>query len=150
MKTGEKVLLGAIITIPVSFFGYSLLAKSKGDVAGYLSGLWFYWQEGMTNWERLTAGSRLTANIPTYVTANGINKSETARKIHIDLVLSGDAIEDTKLPAYLNQDKKADPNDGWSVGFGPVTLEAGSYRLDATLKINDTKVDTDSIEFSVG
>lgn len=156
MKTGEKVLLGAVIIIPVSFLGIKYLTKPKlnGEIAGYLGGEWQFWQnlekygETMESWKRLEPGLNLAVDVPTYFSVPGINKSETIRKIHIDLVLSGDAIEDTKLPAYVNQDKKAEPDQAWWVGFGPVVLpESGNYRLDATLKVNGKIVDTDSIEF---
>ena len=150
MKTGKKVLLGAVIIVPISYFAFvKKPIIDDQDVAGQLSPIWMYWHEGANGWQMMLAGVSLPINEELYFNIGGINMTEIPMKIHIDLFLIGGEIEDTKLLAYVGQDKKFATNEGGAVGFGPVVIPvAGDYTLEATLKINGNVADTDSMEFS--
>ncbi len=151
MAKGGKVLLGAVVIVPLSVVGLGLLTKPRTEVevSGQLT-MWQFWQNGMRDWGSLSSPvSRLTSGIKAFFAVGGVNSSDSPVKMNIGLILTGAAIEDLRLPAYENQNAKVIPGDQGLVGFGPVLLDPGTYTLYATLKLNRQEVDTGSMQFLV-
>jgi hypothetical protein len=142
MKTSSKLALGAVVLGAGA--GTIYLVTRKGEAAaksGYLQPTWLYALKDSPSWMALSSGGSVPANIDLYFLLSGINTSDTAQKVHIDLKADG-----VSVPAYINQDKMAEPNNGSEIGFGPVKLGPGSHTLDAVLKIGGVAVDTASLQ----
>ena len=111
-------------------FGIEGLAI-RGSIVGEL-----YWIEGMADWVDMSRYAERPAKKgeTIYLAVGWVNGSEVAITGHIDLSLVSPSGVEHSLSATLNQDKAAEPNNGWWVQFEPFVLdEAGSWTLKAVL-----------------
>lgn len=112
----------------------------------------YYWIEGMTGWENLeTYPTPAKVGDDIHLAVYWRNTGSAAAVGHIIAQLMSPALYPHLPDAVLNQDKSADPGNGWGVQFAPVTLnESGSWTFLGRLDLDGVEwVDYKQIPFAV-
>lgn len=96
-----------------------------------------YWALGMDRWVELAQGiPSLSLGIPFSLLMGWVNDGAVAVQGRVKLIVTKPDGSQVGLSAVANQDKSAQPGNGWLVQFNSVTLDQlGDYRADATLEV---------------
>lgn len=90
-----------------------------------------YWIEGEEDWKQDIEGQDFDKGTSIVIGGGWSNTTSSKIEGHVDLTLTKPDGTEVELDATQNQDKEADPGDGWSVRFEKVTLDqVGNYTLD--------------------
>lgn len=100
-----------------------------------------YWYPGLDSWTDLVAASQVPLDTEYYLTCWWLNLGAARARGHIDAAVIKPDGTRVPLEGITNQDREAEPNNGWGVGLSSFILDQpGSYQGELVLKMEEVAV----------